>query len=129
MSPTRLLLSASAAVLGLLGLLGTFAPDEVVRWTAAPVSPALVLLVQVLGALYLGFAVLDWMARGTLLGGIYNRPITVGNLLHFLSAGLAMAKLLARAPEMQWLWPLAGIYAAFATGFAAVLFRHPVRAG
>ncbi|HEX2189263.1 MAG TPA: hypothetical protein VHG51_10220 [Longimicrobiaceae bacterium] len=124
---TRLLMTASAVALGLLGLAGSFVPDEVLGWMGAPASPPLVLLVQLLGALYLGFAVLDWMARGNLIGGIYSRPVATGNLLHFLSAGIAILRLLARAPELRALWPLALVYTLLAAGFAVVLFRHPVR--
>lgn len=127
MTFTRFLMSASALVLGLLGLAGSFMPSEVLHWLDAPASPALRLLVQVLGALYLGFAILNWTARESLLGGIYSRPVALGNFLHFLSAGLAMIKLLASAPELRTLWPLALIYAVFAGCFSVVLFRHPVR--
>jgi hypothetical protein len=133
MSFTRFLMSASALSLGLLGIVGSFMPDEVLGRLGAPVSPLLmllmllVLLVQVLGALYMGFAALNWMVRDNLIGGIYSRPVAVGNLLHFLTAGLAMLKLLVRAPKLQLLWPLALVYTVFAAGFAVVLFRHPIR--
>jgi hypothetical protein len=127
MKPTHLLMSASALVLGLLGALGSFAPDHVLAWLAAPASPALLLAVQVLGALYLGFAALNWMTRHNLIGGIYGRPVVVANLLHFVSAGLAIVRLVARAPQLTGLWPLAAAYVVFATGFGVVLFRHPIR--
>jgi hypothetical protein len=116
---------ASALVLGLLGAAGAFAPDELLGWLDAPALPLLVLLVQFLGALYLGFAGLNWMARDNLIGGIYSRPVAVGNLLHFLTAGLAALKLLASTPYLPGLWLFTLIYAAFAAGFAIVLFRHP----
>jgi hypothetical protein len=128
MNFTRSLMGVSALALGLLGLLGSFVPDQALGWLNAPASPALMLLVQVLGALYLGFAILNWMARGNLIGGIYSRPVAMGNLLHFVSGGLAMIKLLTHAPELQTLWPLALVYAIFAACFAVVLFRHPDRA-
>ena len=118
---------SSAFVLGLLGVAGTFAPDELLGWLDAPALPLLTLLVQFLGALYLGFAGLNWMARENLIGGIYSRPVAVGNLLHFLTAGLAALKLLAGAPHLPGLWLFTLIYAVFAAGFTIVLFRHPVR--
>lgn len=127
MGYTRFLMSASALVLALLGLLGSFMPEQVLDGMSAPASPILMLLIQVLGALYLGFAGLNWMVRDSLVGGIYSRPVVIGNLLHFLTAGLAMIKLLVRAPELQMLWPLALAYAVFAATFGIVLFRHPVR--
>ncbi len=76
---TRFLMSASALVLGLLGLVTTFAPDYVLSSFGAPPTPALLLVTQVLGALYVGFAGLNWMARGNLIGGMYSRPVAIGN--------------------------------------------------
>jgi hypothetical protein len=127
MSFTGVLMRASAIALGILGVLATFLPDTILGWTGGPVSVPLLLLVQVLGGLYLGFAALNWMSRGSLIGGIYSRPLAIGNLVHFLSAGLAMIKLLTRAPELHAIWPLAVMYSVFAVCFAIVLFRHPVR--
>ncbi len=67
---TNILMIVSALVLGVLGLVTTFAPDWVLGSLGAPVVPALLLLTQVLGALYVGFAGLNWMARENLIGGI-----------------------------------------------------------
>ena len=61
---TRLLMISSAAVMLLLGALLTFAPREVLVWTGSQASSLLILAVQALGALYLGFAALNWMAKG-----------------------------------------------------------------
>lgn len=122
----RLLMSGSAAALAGLGICGSLMPDQVLRWIGAPVSTPLMPLVQLLGALYLGFAVLDWMVRGILIGGIYGRPVVLANLLHFLSAGLAMIKAVAASPDGPGAWPLMVLYTAFATGFAVVLFRLPI---
>ena len=83
---------------------------------------------QLLGALSLGFAMLDWMARDMALGGIYGRPIVVANLLHFVSGALALVKALLRNPELRFLLPLAAVYVALAVGFGVMLRRHPQRA-
>jgi len=45
-----------------------------------------------LGALYVDFAMLNWMVKGSLIGNIYNRPVAVANFTHFLVGGLALAK-------------------------------------
>ena len=128
MVPTRALMSASAIVLGLCGLAGTFAPDLLLAWIGAAPAPPLLLLVQLLGALYLGFAALNWMARDNLIGGVYSRPVAIGNLAHFVIGGLPMLKLLLRAGGGSGLWALAAAYLLLAVGFSVVLFRHPVRA-
>lgn len=124
---TRHLMSACALVLGLLGLAGTFAPDQVLRALGAAVSPGSLVPVQVAGALYLGFGSLNWMARGNLIGGIYSRPVAVGNLMHFLVAGLALIKAAASNPGLSLVWPVALVYAGFATAFGLIIFRHPIR--
>lgn len=128
MSYSRILMTASAAVLAALGIAGTFLPHETLsRLGAAPSAP-LVLMLQAFGAVCLGFAVLDWMSRHAALGGIYGRPLIVGNLLHFTAAALAFFKLLLRNPELRTLWPLGLLYALLAVGFGVVLFRPPAAA-
>jgi hypothetical protein len=125
MSYSRLLMGVSAAVLAAFGLAGSFLPHETLgRLGAAPSAP-LVLLLQAFGAVCLGFALLDWMSRHATLGGIYGRPLVVGNLLHFASAALAFFKLMLRNPELRTLWPLGLVYALLALGFGVVLFRQP----
>lgn len=119
-------MGASAAALGSLGLVGSFLPRELLTWAGAPAWQPLSLLVQLVAALYLGFAALNWMTRHNLIGGIYSRPVAIANLLHFVTAGLAMTRLLAASPDLSLLWPLTILYALFAGGFGIVLFRHPV---
>ena len=125
---SRILMTASALVLALLGLPCIFAPDLVLKEFMGSTTPAAELLVQVTGALYLGFAGLNWMGKANLIGGIYGRPVAIGNLLHFLVAGIALMK----APTPQagtsgLLWTLTAIYAALAVAFALVVFGNPLR--
>jgi hypothetical protein len=117
---------ASATLLLALGVVGSFAPDAVLNALDAPDSAPLQLLVQVMGALYLGFAALNWMARENLIGGIYSRPLAVGNLLHFLSGGLAMLKLAFADPAPLPLLSLTLVYLGLAACFMGVLFRNPL---
>ena len=120
-------MTASAVVLGALGLVATFLPDEALRAAGVAPVPFLKLVVQVAGALYLGFSVLDWMARDNLIGGIYGRPVAIANLMHFGSAALSMLKILAASRELGSLWPLTAVYTALAVAFGLVLLRSPVR--
>lgn len=85
------------------------------------------LLVQVIGGLYFGYSMLNWMTKGNLIGGIYNRPIAIGNFTHFLVAGLAIVKSLLSNPEQpKALWVVGTIYVIFGLLFAVILFRHPI---
>jgi len=124
---TRLLMSASALTLGLLGIPCVFAPESVLAWLGATGTGAELLVAQVTGALYCGSAMINWMGRGSLIGGIYGRPVAMGNLLHFTAAGLAIAKAANAGLVPTWMWVVAAIYAIFLAGFAYVVFHNPVR--
>lgn len=125
---TRLLMTGSALFTGLLGVAATFLPQEILSATGAAPATTTVVLVQVAGALYLGFAMLNWTAKGVLIGGIYSRPVALGNFLHFAMVTMLMLKML---PGQESLPVIAGIfvYAVFAVWFGLVLFRSPVAAG
>ena len=85
------------------------------------------LVVQIGGALYLGFAMMNWMAKGVLIGGIYARPLAVGNFAHFLIGALALLKY-ALAVQGLWLvWVFAVVYLLLAIVFGIVLFTHPLK--
>ena len=122
---TRLIMRASALLLGIVGILATFLPQEMLaRAGTLPVGYAVV-LVQLAGALCFGFAMLNWMAQGSVMGGIYGRPVAIGNLAHFTIGALALVKAALageRAPEIV---VAAAIYAVFAVLFAWVAFGGP----
>ncbi len=117
-----LIMGASAAFMALPGAAATFAPPELLARLGATATPALALVVQLLGALYLAFAALNWTARQSLIGGIYNRAVALGNLLHFVAGALALIKGGAGGEFIV----LAVLYALFAVAFAWVLFTSPV---
>ena len=123
---TRLVMGASALVMGALGLAATFLPHEIAAYLGA--SATLPLLIQVLGALYFAFAMLNWTAKDGLIGGIYNRPIAIGNLVHFVIAALALAKGAFANPSRPMILPFAIGYAIFAIAFGWIFVTSPVRA-
>lgn len=130
MSGTRLLMAASAIALGVPGVVASFAPDHLLRAMHVTSSPAAMVLVQLVGAAYLGYAMLNWTAQHNLIGGIYSRPVAIGNLLHFMAAGLALLKALPSIHAAPvWLWALAVTHAILAACFGLVLFRHPISGG
>jgi len=120
---TKILLTASAAVMGAMGIIGSFAPHEILRAAGLAPTGMLPLLVQLLAALLFAFAMVNWLARGSLIGGIYNRPVAVGNVAHFTIGALALTKA-TMAGEGSVV--LATVYVVFAIGFAMMLFRSPV---
>lgn len=123
--PTRVLMMTSAIFLALLGLTTSFFPYQVLAMHGTEPDGPTVLLIEMMGALYLGFAILNWTARGVLIGGIYARPLALGNFLHFAMVTV----MLAREAIDHGVWMLAAsslTFGVFAIGFGVVLFRPPV---
>ncbi|MBV9069471.1 MAG: hypothetical protein JO093_03195 [Acidobacteria bacterium] len=119
---TRALMAASALFLGIAGVAALFAPDEILRAAGIPSSPFLPPLVQLCAALLLGFAMTNWMTKGSRVGGIYNRPIAVGNLLNFAVGAITLDRFALRGHEA---WPMlvfATVYTLFAVAFGLVVF-------
>jgi hypothetical protein len=121
-------MAASAFALGASGLAATFLPQEVLAWLGAHASPPGVTLVQLLGAALIGFGFVNWTAKGSLVGGIYNRPIVLGNLVHFASGALTMARLVPGRASVP-LVAIAAVYVLFAVTFAVALFGDPLPPG
>src|SRR5689334_21449906 len=122
---TRILMSASALVMGLAGVAASFGPHELLAYAELGISPLGVLKIQALGATYCGFAILNWMGRGNLIGGIYGRPVALGNFLHFTAVALAALKLTVGGETSVTLIVITAIYCLFALTFGLVLFTHP----
>jgi hypothetical protein len=119
---------ASAGFMGVLGLAAIFMPHEIARYLGTESSGSHVLLVQIIGALYFGFAMLNWMAQGNVIGGIYSRPVTIGNLTHFVVATLALVKGALSGTHPVPVLVAVALYAVFAVCFTYVAFGHPAAA-
>jgi hypothetical protein len=127
---TKLIMTLSAIILGAIGIALTFFPDEILRYAAINATIVSKLAIQVLGALYFGFAMLNWMAKGSIIGGIYNKPIATANFTHFFIGAAAFVKVLAHHPDSCWvLWVAGGIYLVFAICFGFIFTRHPGTSG
>ena len=125
---TKLLMTISALTMGVAGIGLSFLPNELLNYLSST-TPTILdpLVLQILGAIYFGFAMVNWTAKANLIGGIYARPIAIGNLTHFTIGALALIKGYFSNPETVIL-ALSVIYTAFAILFAIVFFRHPVKA-
>ncbi len=118
---------ASSIVTGLLGIVASIFPGEILAYSGATATETLILLVQITGALYFGFAIMNWMAKAVLIGGIYARPLAMGNFAHYLIAEIALIKAAANHSISPYLWIVAIIYTIFALLFGMVLFTNPAR--
>ena len=114
-------------ILALIGISLIFLPNEILDYLELSVSETLQLLMQIIGSLYFALAILNWMSKGSIIGGIYNRPIAMANLAHFVIAGLALIKGILANPSLSYvIWSIAIIYSIFAIFFGIVAFKHPV---
>ena len=118
----------SAVFMALLGLGASFLPQEVLTYTGFRAEGLSVVLVQVTGALYLGFSLLNWTARGILIGGIYARPLALGNFMHFAIVTIVLVKSLSAQTASPILIGAAA-YFLLTAWFGLVLFRHPASSG
>ncbi len=126
MKHTKLLMTLSAVFLGVLGITISFLPQEILSIFAIQPHPISKLIVQILGALYMGFAILNWMAKGNAIGGIYNRPIAIGNFMHFGVGAITLVKAMTLVSEHALMINiLMACYAIFGVGFAFVFLKNP----
>jgi hypothetical protein len=123
---TKLLMTLSALTMGVAGIILSFMPHEILRYVGSTTITILdPLVLQILGAVYFGFGMVNWTAKANLIGGIYGRPIAMGNFCHFAIGGLALIKGYFSKPEMTLL-TLSIVYIGFGILFGVVLFRHPI---
>jgi hypothetical protein len=115
-------MTLSAAVLAALDVAASFLPQEILQFDTGTPTRFTVVLVQICGALYIAFAALNWTAKGTLLGGVYGRPIVLANFAHFTIGGIALAKVVLAGSPGTVIPAITAVYSAFAIWFAYVLF-------
>jgi len=113
-------MSLSAAFVAALGVSASFLPQELLELAGIAPDRFAAAIVQTSGALYIGFAILNWMAKGAMLGGIYGRPIVMANFAHFAIGAIALWKV--PGPAAAGLIAAAALYSVFAAWFGYVLF-------
>lgn len=123
-SYARYLMGFSALIMFCCGVLLLFAPDAIIHLAGGSQLPLLVVGAQVCGALYLGFGLLNWMAKDNLIGGIYSRPVAMGNFTHFFVVAITLIKAFSGLPRSTGTVVLLLVYCFLAFAFGAVLFRH-----
>ena len=122
---TRVLMIASAVLMAVIGLAASFKPQAVLGLHGTVPDNATVLFVQMAGAVYLGFAMLNWAARGILIGGIYARPVALGNFLHFTMVAITLIQAAIAFGAVE-LAISAAVFSVFSIWFGLVLFKPPV---
>ncbi|HEX7326244.1 MAG TPA: hypothetical protein VF292_12975 [Rhodanobacteraceae bacterium] len=122
---TSVLSHVSALLLGIAGLVLLFASDVVLPGIIAGFPATAAWVGQLLAAAWLGVAVLTWLQRKSILGGIYGRPTVMANLaLYFISALSLIAALRGHgAPPVLWL--AVAVSGLLAIAYGTLLLRGP----
>ncbi len=121
---SKVVLVTSAVVLLAAGLVLNFAPDETAVWLGAPPSPVVSTILQVLAASLLGMGFLNYFSRANIMGGIYGRPLALGNLLLFAISAIVLGR---GAHGSTVLLVAAAVSAILALAFAwRIFFADPV---
>ncbi len=121
---TKVLMTASSLVLGLAGIFALFAPDVLLTTLGVPIAKPVEVLIQLMGAMYFSMAMMNWTAKDSIIGGIYARPVSLGNFAHFFTGTLLLARyVLSNGYNLPVLLMLAA-YAIFAALFYWLVFRH-----
>lgn len=126
---TQVLMGSSSVFMAVLGVSASFFPQEILAAAGSAGGAFERLAVQVAGAHYIGFAALNWMKRGSPIGGIYSRPVALGNLLHFTLVTFALWKAVLSGVIVPGFAAAAVLYTVFAVWFGVVTFTHPAREG
>lgn len=127
---TKLIMAASAIFMGIMGIILSFLPHETMDYFSMGTDKFTVQFLKILGAFYLAFAMLNWMAKGNLIGGIYSRPVAVGNFMHFAISAISLLKLLFR-PETHFeiILMVTVPYVVFTAAFGYVFMHNPKKLG
>ncbi len=121
---SKVLMIISALFLALMGVGLSFLPQEFLTHIKSPAEGFVVGVVELMGALYLGFAALNWAAKGVLIGGIYARPVALANFMHFaIGASILVKRMPESTPPVML--TLAACYIVLGVWFGLVLFTHP----
>jgi len=119
---TNILMVLTAGFLGILGFAALFLPQEILDHYGLASTDLSVILMKITGALYLGFSVLNWMARSNIIGAIYSRPVALGNFMHFTIVTIILLRYLTSNEITSEFVIGAAIYSIFAICFGYLLF-------
>lgn len=120
---------ATTLYLATIGIGLVFLPHEIAGPFGAGRNETFILTLQIIGSLYLGFGMMNWIAKNSLIGGIYNRPLVLGNLFHFLVSAFALIKVVGQYTGGQFkvILTIAILYSLFAICFGYLLWKSPVK--
>lgn len=125
---TKIVMTSSALFYAIIGIILSFLPNEIADYLNVEYNIITILFLNIMSALYLGFGILNWMAKGTLIGGIYNKPIAIGNLMQFGVGAIALVKVVSNIQtQSKIVISLTVVYVIFAILFVYIFRTNPAK--
>lgn len=119
----ELIVTVFSVLLFLAGAVCLFGPEETATALALPTESAMIL--SLLGAAYLGMGGANWVARRSILGGIYGRAVIACNQIHFVVGAFALLGMARQGKEVTFIWGLIAVYLFGAAFFSYLVFYRP----
>jgi len=117
----------SAFTNGVTGIVISFLPRETGKLVnTSSQSGADLLLIKIIGAALFGYGVMNFLARNNVIGGIYGKPMVMGNMIFHLIVGGQLLKFVAGGSATIPLMAAGIIYTLLAAGFLRMNFTSPV---
>lgn len=116
---------ASASAFLAHGIVLLFAPELLVGVFGVGASPEGRVAAQLFGTALISFGLMNWIARGLVLGGIYGRALVYGNFVHTFIGSLVVLRARLNGFGNQYFWIEVVLYLIFAVLFSLMLFRGP----
>lgn len=124
---SKYLLISSAVLNASIGIAITFLPQETGQLIGTTeMNNADLALMQILGSALIGIAIINFMSRGATMGGIYGKPIQLGNLVFHFATGLGLLKYVFSAESWMIFGIPALLYLTLTAGFLKLNFTSPV---
>jgi len=116
----------SASSLLAHGIVLLFAPELLFRLFDLSGSPEGAVTAQLFGAALISLGLMNWTARGLVLGGIYGRALVYGNLVYSLIGFFVGIRARLSGFSNEYFWAEVVLYLAFGMAFGVMLFRGPM---
>ncbi len=117
----RTAVTLSALCAAALGLLFLFAPQEMSSRLGSDAEDGSI--GSLFGAALVGFGAMNWVARGSALGGIYGRAVVVANQTHLAIGALVLLNhVFSGRSVTPGLWAVTALYVAGASFFTYLMF-------
>ena len=125
---SRIILIISGILLALSGTALVFLPLEIVAVLGSAGGAGVPVLAQLFGSALIAIGFINWNSRANLMGGIYGRPLALGNFFFFAVSAISVAKERSHLPPFA-LVIILGL-GLFAIAFGWILFfADPIKKG